>query len=92
MLTGASARPNADFSTALPQPMFGLKTKIQAMAISSPGIAKESSDSVWNSAPPGASVRSTTHATSAPMTKVVSAVAAAKIREFRNRRRICQLE
>ena len=41
---------------------------------------------------PGASVRSTTQATSAPMTKVVSAVPTAKTNEFQNSRRMCQLE
>jgi hypothetical protein len=46
MFTGASVSPSADLSTALPQPMFGLKTKIQAMAISNPGTANDNSDSV----------------------------------------------
>ena len=36
-------------------------------------------------------VRSTTQATTPPMTKVVSAVPTAKTREFPNRRRMCQL-
>ena len=92
MLTGASPSPNADFSTALPQPILGLNTKIQAMAISSPGTANDNSDSVWKSAAPGASVRSTAQATNAPMTKVVTAVPSANTKEFQNNRRICQLE
>ena len=45
--------------------MLGLSTKIQAIAVSRPGIANDSSASAWNSEPPGASVRSTTHATDA---------------------------
>jgi hypothetical protein len=32
-------------STALPQPMFGLKTKIQAIAIKRPGMANDISAS-----------------------------------------------
>ena len=46
MFTGASVSPNADLSSALAQPMFGLKTKIQAIAISNPGTANDNSDSV----------------------------------------------
>src|SRR4029079_2924942 len=88
--TGASVSPNSDLSRALPQPMLGLKTKIQAIAISKPGTAHDRSESEWNRLPPGASVRSTTHATSAPMTKVVTAVAAAKISELRNSPKLVQ--
>src|SRR5205823_14127176 len=55
-------------------PMFGLSTNIQAMAVSSPGIANDNSASAWNSAPPGASVRSTTQATRPPMMSVSTAV------------------
>jgi hypothetical protein len=44
MLRGASVRPNADLSAALPQPMFGLNTKIQAIAINNPGTANDNSD------------------------------------------------
>src|SRR2546427_260564 len=39
MFTGGCETPNADLSTALPQPMFGLKMKIHAIAIRRPGIA-----------------------------------------------------
>jgi len=78
--------------SVLAQPMFGLNTKIQAIAINRPGTAKDKSARLWNSAAPGASVRSTAHATSPPSTKVVSAVPSAKTRELRNSARICQLE
>ncbi len=46
MFTGASASPNSDLSSALPQPIFGLNTKIQAIAISNPGTANDRSASV----------------------------------------------
>ena len=92
MLSGASVSPNVDFSSALTQPMFGLSTKIQAIAVSRPGIANDSSASAWNSEPPGASVRSTTQATSPPMISVTSAVPSANTSELPNRRAMCQLE
>ena len=72
--------------------MLGLSTKIQAIAVSRPGIANESSASAWNSEPPGASVRSTTQATMPPMTSVTAAVPTAKTSELPNSRRMCQLE
>ena len=92
MFIGACAKPNPFFISALAQPMFGLNTKIQAIAISRPGIAKESSARLWNSAAPGASVRSTAHDTIPPSTKVVSAVPTANTSELRNSARICQFE
>ena len=92
MLSGASVSPNQDLSSALTQPMLGESTKIQAIEVSRPGIAKESSASEWNSGPSGASVRSTTNATSVPISRVATAVPIAKTSELPNRRRMCQLE
>ena len=77
MLTGALRRSNADFSTALTQPILGLSTKIHAIAISRPGTANDSSARLWNSVRPGASVRSTAQATKPPMKKVTTAVPSA---------------
>src|SRR5215469_13947312 len=92
MLSGASAKPNSFFKSALTQPILGLSTKIQAIAINRPGIAKESSARLWNSAAPGASVRSTAQETSPPSASVVSAVPIAKTSELRNSAKISQLE
>jgi len=46
MFSGASPKESNDRSTALPQPILGLSTKIHAIAISRPGMAKERSASV----------------------------------------------
>ena len=92
MLNGASESPNQFFISALTQPMFGLSTKIQAIAVSRPGIANDSSASEWNSGPSGASVRSTTNATIPPISSVSTAVPAAKISELPNSRTMCQFE
>ncbi len=43
MLNGASLSPNQFFISALTQPMLGLSTKIHAIAVSSPGMAKDNS-------------------------------------------------
>ena len=92
MLNGASVSPNHCFISALTQPILGLSTKIHAIAVSSPGMANESSASEWNSGPSGASVRSTTNATIPPSSSVTTAVPAAKISELPNSRTMCQLE
>jgi hypothetical protein len=92
MLNGASLRPNVDLIIAFTQPILGLSTRIHAIAVSRPGIANESRARAWNKPPQGASVRSTDQATSPPMTRVTSAVPAAKITELPNSRATCQLE
>ena len=62
------------------QPMLGDSVSIQAIVVSRPGIANDISASECHSSRPGASVRSTTQATSSPSTNVAIEVPIANTR------------
>ena len=82
MFSSGSFEPVKSLNSWLNQPMLGESVRVQAMAISRPGRAKEISAREWKTSRPGASVRSTTKATAPPMRKVSAAVPPAKISEL----------